>query len=105
MPVRFRFRFLGLLLLVTPGAHAAEATIQGSLKVWFPLTLTFNGPVAKETDDVPNPFLDYRLIVTFKGPNGHELAVPGFFDGDGNGNGQGSAWRVRFSPDQAGKWR
>jgi CubicO group peptidase (beta-lactamase class C family) len=94
-----------LLLIIGSNVHAAPAGIlDGTRKVWHPLTLTFTGPAAKETDDAPNPFLDFRLMVTLTGPTGHTDVVPGFFDGDGSGNGEGAAWRVRFMPDRAGRW-
>jgi hypothetical protein len=63
--------------------------------------LSFTGPNASETTASPNnPFLDYRLNVTFTGPSGQKYVVPGFFDGDGNGGGTGNVWRARFAPDQ-----
>jgi hypothetical protein len=82
----------------------ASAIVSGDLEKWHPLTLSFAGPDASETDESPNPFLDYRLTVTFTGPGGQTYDVPGFFDGDGEGDGNGGVWRVRFSPDQAGTW-
>ena len=88
-----------------PAAEGTGATISGELKKWHPLTLDFAGPSASETDASPNnPFLDYRLQVTFTGPAGQKYNVPGFFDGDGNGGGTGDVWRTRFSPDEAGAW-
>lgn len=92
---------LALLFLVGSGVHAgSEGVLTGTRKAWHPLTLTFRGPTATETDDDPNPFLDYRLMVALTGPTGHTDVVPGFFDG----NGEGSAWRVRFMADRPGKW-
>ena len=55
------------------GVAAAEATVEGRLAVWHPITITFEGPEAAETDAAPNPFLDIRLQVAFTGP--HEPAV------------------------------
>ncbi|MEM9056068.1 MAG: DUF5060 domain-containing protein [Pseudomonadota bacterium] len=77
----------------------------GAHTKWHPFNVDFNGPTASETDDAPNPFLDYRLQVTFERPDGSVLTVPGFFDGDGNGSGEGNVWRVRIAPDQAGTWQ
>ena len=62
------------------------------------------GPSAAQTDDAPNPFLDYRLDVTFTRPTGASSVVPGFFDGDGAGGPQGDVWKVRLTPDMAGAW-
>jgi len=83
---------------------AGDAVVTGKRVTWHPVTLTFQGPFATETDTNPNPFLDYRLYVDFVGPSGQALRVPGFFDGDGEGGASGEAWRVRFSPDEAGLW-
>lgn len=80
-------------------------TVTGTQQKWHPLTLSFIGPTAAETDDAPNPFLDYRLQVTFTGPGGQQYDVPGFFAGDGAGGGSGSIWQARFSPDEVGEWR
>ncbi|WP_442508117.1 DUF5060 domain-containing protein [Novipirellula sp. SH528] len=72
--------------------------------VWHPLSLSFSGPLAAETDDNPNPFLDYRLQVQFVGPSGQTYDVPGFFDGDGRGGEAGNQWTANFTPDEAGQW-
>jgi len=82
----------------------APSAISGTLKQWHTVTVDFDGPAASERDDAPNPFLDYRLQVTFRGPAGQTYVVPGFFGGDGAGNGKGRVWRVRFTPDAAGGW-
>jgi hypothetical protein len=88
-----------------PPAPGPSATVSGELKKWHPVVLSFTGPSASETTASPNnPFLDYRLNVTFTGPSGQKYVVPGFFDGDGNGGGTGNIWRARFAPDQEGTW-
>ncbi len=92
-------------VLLTAGSLLAQVAIDGKPVVWHPLTLTFQGPEAAETDRSPNPFLDIRLQVTFSGPSGEQFNVPGFFDGDGNGGPKGRAWRVRFAPNAAGTWK
>ncbi len=79
--------------------------MEGSKTVWHPLTITFTGPEASESDSSPNPFLDIRLNVVFKGPSGQEYVVPGFFDGDLRGGSRGDIWRVRFAADQPGTWQ
>ncbi|MCG8349912.1 MAG: DUF5060 domain-containing protein [Chloroflexales bacterium] len=87
----------------SPTASAA-GTVTGELKKWHPITVSFNGPAASERDDNPHPFLDYRLNVTFTGPDGKSYLVPGFFAGDGKGGSSGNVWQVRFAPDQVGEW-
>ncbi|MFW2374927.1 MAG: DUF5060 domain-containing protein, partial [Cellulophaga baltica] len=39
-------------------------TLDGELKRWHKVSLTFNGPNTNETA-TPNPFSDYRLEVVF----------------------------------------
>ena len=69
-----------------------------------PMELTYRGPWAAETDEGPNPFLDYRLNVTFNGPSGQSFRVAGFFDGDGGDGDVGNLWKVRFTPPTLGSW-
>ena len=84
--------------------EAALATVTGEMRTWYPLTLSFVGPTTSELADDPNPFLDYRLQVTFTGPQGQIYTVPGFYAGDGNGGSSGNIWQVIFSPDKHGEW-
>jgi hypothetical protein len=87
----------------------SEGNIQGELKQWHKVTLTVDGPSARETDDDPNPFTDYRMMVTFRHESGSpEYRVPGYFAADGNAANtsarEGDKWRAHFSPDKAGRW-
>lgn len=81
--------------------------VSGDLMEWHKVTVDFVGPTVSETDTV-NPFLDYRLDVTFFGPSGQQYVVPGYFAADGNAANtsaiSGSVWRVHFAPDEAGQW-
>ncbi|MEQ9028055.1 MAG: DUF5060 domain-containing protein, partial [Aggregatilineales bacterium] len=75
---------------------AYAATISGELRVWHDVVLSFDGPATTENAN-PNPFLDFRLMVTFS--NGSQsLAVPGYYAADGNaaqtGADAGAVWRV-----------
>ena len=70
------------------------------------MTLEIRGPRSSEDGD-PNPFLDYRLAVTFtRGEASHD--VPGYFAADGDaantGAREGDVWRAHFVPDRPGKW-
>lgn len=94
-----------LLIVLTAGGIAEAQSVEGQLVTWHPITITFDGPKAVETDDSPNPFLDIRLQVCFTGPGNQLFVVPGFFDGDGQGGASGRTWRVRFTPNLPGKWR
>jgi hypothetical protein len=84
------------------------ATLSGELLTWHKLTLDVNGPGSSE-DCVPNPFLDYRMTVTFSHPgSGKSYVVPGFFAADGNAAESsataGNIWRCHFAADEVGSW-
>ena len=102
-----------LVLLVgslAPFAAAeAKVAVTGELRQWHKVTLTLDGPFARERDTRPNPFLDYRLTVRFAHESGRPVYdVPAYFAADGHA-GETSAeesteWRAHLSPDQAGRW-
>lgn len=114
------FRRIGLLaLLVCPLAGVGTAAepndgdrsvkVDGELKQWHKVTLTLDGPFARETDVAPNPFTDYRMTVTFRHESGSpEYSVPGYFAADGDAANtaadEGVKWRAHLSPDKPGKW-
>ncbi len=96
--------FLWMLALACLTVRAQ--VVSGELKQWHNVVLTFDGPATSETAD-PNPFLNYRLDVTFaKGAK--SVTVPGYFAADGNaaetGATAGNKWRVHFVPDETGTW-
>jgi hypothetical protein len=95
-----------LLVLLGLGTAAPAATINGERRQWHDIQLDFAGPRTSETAQT-NPFLDYRLDVTFT--NGRKtIVVPGYFAADGNaansGASEGNVWRVHFVPDETGDW-
>jgi len=100
--------FAGLFFLITSVDHviAQAAVVSGELRRRHPITLTFDGPATDEQAD-PNPFLDYRLDVTFTN-GGTTYTVPGFYAADGNAAEtsatSGNKWQVRFTPDTVGTW-
>ena len=55
--------FSALLILSGCNSHHS-VTLQGELKTWHTLTLSFEGPEVSE-QSYPNPFLNYRLNVEF----------------------------------------
>jgi hypothetical protein len=96
------------LIAVTSAQKTLAAQVSGQSKIWHEVTLTFDGPRTGEDAD-PNPFLDYRLEVTFKHhKSGKSYLVPGYFTADGNagntGADNGNKWRVHFVPSETGKW-
>ncbi|MGF1480107.1 MAG: DUF5060 domain-containing protein [Cyanophyceae cyanobacterium] len=89
-----------------PPTPKTAVEIDGELRTWHDISLTFDGPSASETDSF-NPFLNYRLDVTFT--NGSSTyVVPGYFAADGEAAETsataGNQWRVHFSPPKAGTW-
>lgn len=108
------FVYLGFLLLlaIAPvrSLAATTAEITGELKQWHKVTLSLEGPAARESDTAPNPFLDYRLDVTFTHESGApSYRVPGYFAADGKAAETsataGRIWRAHLSPDKPGTWR
>jgi hypothetical protein len=103
--------FLGAFLLVECLAGpslAADVVLSGELHQWHKVTLTLDGPQASE-DGTPNPFLDYRMQVTFRHPEtGLTYHVPGYFAADGDAANtsatSGNKWRAHLAPDRVGKW-
>ncbi|MEX0680776.1 MAG: DUF5060 domain-containing protein [Balneolales bacterium] len=101
------------LLLVIPNfciaqSVDAEPDLTGELKKWHKVTLTFDGPVVSEQDQF-NPFLHYRLNVTFTHPkSGKQYNKPGYYAADGKAANtsasSGNKWRVHFAPDETGRW-
>lgn len=98
--------FIGAALLVVSCNQKTEPKIDGELKKWHRVTLSFEGPETNELAAV-NPFLDYRLDVTFT--NGTKTyVIPGFYAADGQAAEtsatSGNIWQVRFTPDAIGEW-
>src|SRR5687768_17538578 len=88
---------------------SADVVIAGELRQWHKVTLTLAGPHADESSSSPNPFLDYRMTVTFAHESGSPTyRVPGYFAGDGNAANSsatsGNKWRAHLSPDKVGRW-
>lgn len=92
------------------GSESVNATTQpgisGELKQWHRVTLSFAGPQTSETAE-DNPFLNYKLQVTFK--NGDRTySIPGYYATDGNAgetsSEAGNIWKVHFNPDTTGTW-
>ena len=106
-PRLFRGIFFFIFLLVLNSCQQPpKVKIDGELKKWHRITLIFDGPESSEMAD-DNPFLNYRLEVTFT--NGNEkFVVPGFYAADGNAAetsaDKGNKWMVRFTPNQTGEW-
>ena len=96
----------GSFLMINSCSKTSSVEIEGEMKVWHTIALTFTGPSASEYDTV-NPFTDYRLDVEFS-DGSKKFAVPGYFAADGNAAEtsarSGNKWRVHFCPPAEGTW-
>lgn len=99
--------FLSLLYCSLTQSRVSAQQVRGERQLWHKMTIDFEGPLCEESG-TPSPFTDFRLDVTFLAPDGRAMIVPGFFAADGNAAQSsakaGNVWRVRFTPDQEGKW-
>src|SRR5688572_3987544 len=91
------------------GGGPPDVMISGELRQWHKVTLTLAGPHADESSNSPNPFLDYRMNVTFAHESGSpSYSVPGYFAADGNAANSsatsGNKWRAHLAPDKTGRW-
>lgn len=102
------------MLMISSHALAGQdgdgsVAVSGELKTWHKVTLTIDGPWAKETDTEPNPFTDINLVVGFQNADVTSVHfVPGYFAADGNAKEtsatEGNKWRVHFAPSEPGVW-
>ncbi|MFY0599422.1 MAG: Ig-like domain-containing protein [Cyclobacteriaceae bacterium] len=107
LSVSFTFKETVEPIEIPTETGTGEVNVSGELKQWHKVTLDFDGPNYAETDNDPNPFLDFRLDVTFtKGDKSY--VVPGYFAADGDAGESsataGNVWRVHFSPNETGSW-
>ncbi|MFO7657214.1 MAG: DUF5060 domain-containing protein [Bacteroidales bacterium] len=51
-----------------------------------------------------NKFTDVALNVQYKSPSGKQYDFYGFYDGNGKGGYDGNIWKIRFMPNEVGKW-
>ena len=99
----------GVSVLQARQGQTGAAAVSGELRQWHKVTLTLDGPQADESGKDVNPFLDYRMTVTFAHESGAPVYnVPGYFAADGNAATTsataGNKWRAHFSPDKTGRW-
>ncbi len=97
---------LALFTLSCQTSTNSDISIQGELMQWHKVSLLIHGPETAEYAD-ENPFLDYKLDVTFS--NGTEsCTVPGYFAADGQAGEtsarEGAVWKVHFRPEKPGTW-
>ena len=52
----------------------------------------------------PFDFREIKLQVVFTSPTGAKIPFYGFYDGNGMGGQLGDIWKIRFMPDEIGRW-
>ena len=82
-----------LFLLPAAVPRAAASDKRAVIAKWGRFEQSFKSSVS-----YPNALQDVSLRVIFKSPLGETNEVDAFWDG-------GRIWRVRFSPDQPGRWK
>ena len=101
--IRLRY-ILSVIIILLWFSCRQDPAIQGTQ--WEKITLSFEGPSLSE-QNTDNPFLDYRLDVTFFHDR-DTLVIPGFYAADGNAaetsSEEGNIWQVRFRPPYHGSW-
>ncbi len=106
-PLCLVYAVLFCILACSKKEDLTNYTLEGSLKKWQPLTLTFEGPQATENDSL-NPFLDYSLLAHFYNEN-DTIPVHGYFAADGDAANtsavSGNKWQVKFAPPAIGSWK
>jgi len=89
-----------LVLLGTSQAFSSNVILSGDLLQWHKTTLTFTGPNTNEIAGT-NPFLDYRLNVTFT-QGDKSYVVPGYYAADGNAGNTGASTYSKSNPKISG---
>ena len=98
--------FLALFVFSCQTAKKSDISVEGDLKQWHKLSLLIPGPRTSEYAE-SNPFLDYRLEVTFSNGS-NSWTVPGYYAADGKAGEssarEGAIWKVHFRPETTGTW-
>ncbi|WP_343328633.1 DUF5060 domain-containing protein [Polaribacter staleyi] len=106
MSINKRSIVLYFLMFIFNFTVFSQGKVEGKLEKWNKITIRFDYKEFSENDE-DNPFLNYRLNVTFKNGD-EEITIPGFFAADGNAaetsSKKGTVWKVRFMPNKVGKW-
>lgn len=92
--MKHAFRYIILLLLVNVNGGVAQT----------PTYRVFETEVVNTTN-YSNKYTDVELNVQYQAPSGKVYNFFGFYDGDGDGGAEGTVWKLRFMPNEVGKWK
>ncbi len=105
---------IGLLFITLQPLQAQDLVqVSSEFKQWHKVAVQVTCPESDcgmvTSQSEPNPFTDYRLLVTFTSPDGLDVVqVPGYYAGDGNAAiseaDSGNVWQVYFTPESTGTW-
>lgn len=76
-----------------PATEVTPPRALAQVKQWDRFEMAVDSPRT-----YPDPFRDVSLEATFTRPDGSTVKFWGYYDG-------GQTWRVRFMPDQVGRWQ
>lgn len=95
--ISHKTRTLMVMAALAAAAPAAGRTLAQSQKMRdVPRWTCFEAELTSKKN-YTNPVQDVTVEVEFTSPSGKRSTVPAFWDG-------GKTWRVRFSPDEEGRW-
>ncbi|MHC4508354.1 MAG: apiosidase-like domain-containing protein [Planctomycetota bacterium] len=83
---------IGKILVLTVCAVLSSRAAGSDVELWMRFEDTFTS-----SKDYGNPVQDAKVSVEFTSPKGTKRTPSAFWDG-------GRLWRVRFSPDEVGRW-
>jgi len=90
-----------LELLVMPGLAASSKEV--ALYGLYETVIDYKS-LTGQSHPYEDPFYGVDLEATFTSPSGRHIIWWGFYDGDGQGGQSGDIWKIRFMPDELGKW-
>ncbi|MEK7993105.1 MAG: DUF5060 domain-containing protein, partial [Planctomycetota bacterium] len=83
---------IGAIFVLAVCADVSTGAASNAVGSWTRFEDTFTS-----TRDYGNPVQDVKVGVEFTSPDGNKRTLLAFWD-------EGRTWRVRFSPDEVGKW-
>jgi len=106
MKTLYYLLLISLIISCKTDSTKKFVTIKGEFLQWHKITFEVEGPQTSEWAK-ENPFLDYKLQITFS-KDKKTVVVPGYFSADGNAGetsaDEGNIWKVHFRPDEVGRW-
>ncbi len=98
-----RFKIFIFLLAAISAINSARAQTETQVGLYRTFERSF-----VNNNNYSNKFYDVELKCRFTSPSGKVTDFFGFYDGNGAGGGDkqtGNIWKIRFMPDEAGRWK